>query len=248
MHDLAIDTDGRPVFVSTLFGCIATVSDRHSFEPLWQPPFLSKLAAEDRCHLNGLAMQNGRPKYVTACSRSDVVDGWREHRLGGGVVVDVESNQIVCDDLSMPHSPRMHDGRLWWLDSATGFLGYVDPDTGKFERVTFCPGYARGLTFHGKLAIVGLSKCRQERTFSGLPLDDNLRERKGTAWCGMVVIDLESRDIVHWVRLEGIIEELYDVVVLPNITRPKALGFKTDEIKQLFSLEHEGQTQRWTTT
>jgi uncharacterized protein (TIGR03032 family) len=141
--------------VATLFGCLATVSDTHSLVPLWKPPFLSRLAAEDRCHLNGLAMQDGKPRYVTAVSTSDVADGWREHRPDGGCVVDVQSNEIVLEGLSMPHSPRMHQGRLW--DSGTGRFGYVDEKRGTFEEVAFCPGYLRGVTIVGDHAIVG---CR----------------------------------------------------------------------------------------
>jgi uncharacterized protein (TIGR03032 family) len=245
IHDLAVDADGRLIFVNTLFGCLATVSQRYSFEPIWKPPFLSRIAAEDRCHLNGLAMEHGRAKYVTACGRSDVVDGWRNQRTGGGCVVDVASNDVICEGLSMPHSPRLHDGRLWLLNSGTGFLGYVDLDTGHFEEVTFCPGYARGLTFHDHFAIVGLSKCRKERTFSGLPLEDNLMRRGAQPDCGIYVIDLRTGDIVHWFRLTGVIEELYDVVVLPNVVRPKALGFKTQEIRHNTWMHSDGRTNCW---
>lgn len=245
IHDVAVDAHGRVIFVNTLFGCLATVSERYSFEPIWKPPCLSRLAAEDRCHLNGLAMENGRPKYVTACGRSDVVDGWRNQRTGGGCVIDVATSEVICERLSMPHSPRLHDGRLWVLNSGTGFLGYVDPVTGRFEDVTFCPGYVRGLTFQDHFAIVGLSKCRRERTFSGLPLDDNLTQRGAEPDCGLYVIDLCTGDIVHWFRLTGVIEELYDVVVLPDVVRPKALGFKTQEIRNNIWIHGDDRTHRW---
>ena len=236
IHDVAVDGDGRVVFVNTLFSCLATTSERHSFEPIWRPPFVTRLAAEDRCHLNGLAMENGRPRYVTAVSRSDVADGWRDRRTDGGCVIDVESGEIDVSGLSMPHSPRLHQGRLWLLDSGTGFLGTVDTDAGAFEPVAFCPGYTRGLCFSGTFAILGLSKARGNRTFSGLELDKNLAERDGEARCGLVVVDLKSGDAVHWLRIEGVIEELYDVVTLPGAIRPMALGFKTDEIRRTISV------------
>jgi len=245
VHDVAVDSAGEVVFANTLFGCLSTVSQRYSFKPLWQPKFLSQLTPEDRCHLNGLAMDKGQPKYVTVCAQTDVVDGWRRQRVGGGSVIDVANGETVCDELTMPHSPRVIDGELWLLNSGTGFLGRVDRKRGKFEPVVFCPGYARGLTFVGKYALVGLSQCRQERTFSGLPLEKNLADRKGEAMCGVLVIDLQSGSIVHWLRLEGSINELYDVVALPGVRRPKALGFKTDEIRHVVWLESDGQTQRY---
>lgn len=237
IHDMAVDSDGRLVFVNTLFGCLATLSETHSFKPLWQPAFISRLAAEDRCHLNGLAMKDGRPAYVTAVSQSDVADGWREHRANGGVVIDVNRNEIVCAGLSMPHSPRWYNGRLWLLNSGTGDFGYVDLETGCFESLCFCPGYMRGLSFHGHFALVGLSKPRHNKTFGGLALNANLKSRNAEARCGVQVIDLRSGDAVHWLRMEGVVEELYDVVALPHVRRPMALGFKTDEIRRVLSIE-----------
>ena len=237
IHDMAVDRDGRLVFVNTLFGCLATLSETHSFKPLWQPPFISKLAAEDRCHLNGLAMKDGQPGYVTAVSQSDVADGWREHRTNGGIVIDAIRNDIVCTGLSMPHSPRWYNDKLWLLNSGTGDFGYVDLATGRFESVCFCPGYMRGLSFHGHFALIGLSKPRHNKTFSGLALDDNLKSRNAEARCGVQIIDLRTGDIVHWLRMEGVIDELYDVITLPHARRPMALGFKTDEICRVLSIE-----------
>lgn len=237
IHDMVVDADGRLVFVNTLFGCLATLSETHSFKPLWRPPFISKLAAEDRCHLNGLAMKDGRAAYVTAVGESDVVDGWRDHRAGGGVVIDVNSNEIVCRGLSMPHSPRWHQGKLWLLNSGSGDFGHVDLQSGRFVPLTFCAGYMRGLYFHGDFALVGLSKPRHNKTFSGLPLDENLKSRKAEARCGIQIIDLRTGDAVHWLRIEGVVDELYDVITLPGVKRPMALGFKTDEIRRVISIE-----------
>jgi len=222
-----------PIFVNTLFSCLATVSETHSFIPVWQPPFISKLAAEDRCHLNGLAIAQGEPRYVTAVSQSDVADGWRDKRHDGGCVVDVGRNQVIVTGLSMPHSPRLYRDKLWLLNSGTGEFGYVDLNRGEFESVAFCPGYLRGLAFSGDFAIVGLSKPRENRTFSGLALDEQLESKQAEPRCGLLVIDLRTGDIVHWLRIEGIVTELYDVAVLPGMRRPMAVGLKTDEIRRV---------------
>jgi uncharacterized protein (TIGR03032 family) len=236
IHDLAVAGDGRPVFVNTLFSCLATVCETHSFQPLWKPPFISKLAAEDRCHLNGLAMEDGNPRYVTAVSESDVADGWRDHRADGGCVIDVTTNEVIARGLSMPHSPRIHGDRLWLLNAGTGDLGILDPITGRFETVTFCPGYARGMSIVGNFAVIGCSQIRKNQTFNDLPLADRLAERKAEARCGLLVIDLRSGDIVHWLRIGGVVEELYDVAVLHRVRRPKSLGFKTDEIRRVLTM------------
>jgi uncharacterized protein (TIGR03032 family) len=233
IHDLAVESSGRLVFVNTLFGCLATTSETHSFVPLWQPSFLSKLAAEDRCHLNGLALEHGRAKYVTAVSKSDVADGWRDRRHDGGVVIDVTTNQVITEGLSMPHSPRVYRDKLWLLNSGTGHFGYIDRATGKFEEVAFCPGYLRGLSFHADFAVVGLSKQRENRTFSGLALDGNLAKAEAEPRCGLHVIDLRTGSVVHWLRFEGVVSELYDVVTLPGVRRPQAIGTVSDEIRRV---------------
>lgn len=228
---------GQPIFINTLFSCLATVSATHSFKPLWKPPFISKLAAEDRCHLNGLAMRDGQPRYVTAVSQSDVADGWRDRRQNGGCIVDIASNEVIVSGLSMPHSPRWYQNKLWVLNSGAGYLGTVNLSNGTFEPVTFCPGYMRGLSFVGDFAIVGLSLPRNNKTFSGLPLDAELAKRDAEPRSGLQIIDLRTGDVVHWLRIEGVIEELYDVVALPGVKRPMALGFKSDEIRRLITVD-----------
>ena len=227
---------GGVVFVNTLFSCLATISETKSFVPFWKPPFISKLAAEDRCHLNGLAMRDGQPRYVTAVSQSDVADGWRDKRKDGGCVMDISTNQAIATGLSMPHSPRWYKDKLWLLNSGRGEFGYLDLERGVFEAVAFCPGYLRGLSFCGDFAVVGISKPRHNKTFSGLALDEQLQAKQAQARCGLLVIDLRSGDIVHSLRIEGVVEELYDVQVLPGVRRPMAIGLKTDEIRRVISM------------
>ncbi|MBL4757793.1 MAG: TIGR03032 family protein [Rhizobiales bacterium] len=236
IHDIGIDENNEPVFVNSLYSCLATVSDEASFKPLWKPPFISKLAAEDRCHMNGLAMKDGKPAFVTAISKSDAVEGWRARKNNGGIVVDVASGDVICDGLSMPHSPRLHDGKVWLLNSGTGWLGYVDPKTGKFEDVVFCPGFLRGLSFHGHFAIVGTSLPRNIG-FVGLQLDGNLKARDTEPRCSVLIINTKTGDIVHWLNFESHITELYDVAFLPGVRRPMHLGFQSSEIRQMITME-----------
>ena len=240
IHDVAVLPDGTPVFVNTLFSCLAVPDIATSFRPLWRPPFISRLAAEDRCHLNGLALQGGRPALVTAVARSDTADGWREQRIAGGLVVDVATGAVVASGLSMPHSPRLHDAgdgeALYLLDSGTGRFGRLDRTAGRLEPIAFCPGYARGLALYGRFAVIGLSRPRDNQTFAGLPLDRALERQGAVPRSGLLVVDLVSGDVVHWLRLEGIVEELYDTAILAATTRPMALGLKTDEIRRTISI------------
>lgn len=236
IHDLATGADGEPVFVNTLFGCAATVSPSASFRPLWKPAFISRLAPEDRCHLNGFAVENGVLRYATAVGRSDVADGWRDHRADGGILIDCQTDEIVTGGLSMPHSPKLYRGRVWLLNAGSGEFGFVVPEEGRFEPVAFCPGFLRGLAFHGDYAIVTLSLPRENRTFSGLPLDDRLSDAGAAPRCGLAVINLTTGATEHWVRIEGIVTELFDVCTLPGIRRPAAIGFKNDEVRTVIKV------------
>ena len=243
IHDMAVGADDRPIFISARFSCLATTSDEYHFKPLWMPKFISRLAAEDRCHLNGLAMVDGRPRYVTACAQTDVVDGWRDHRRDGGVVIDIDSNEIVCHGLSMPHSPRWYRDQVWLLDSGNGNFGRVDLGTGRFEPIAFLPGFARGLAFVGDYAVIGLSLPRYDQTFAGLALQERLGSSGVQPRCGVLIIDLRTGDAVEWLRFEQPVRELYDVLVLPGVKRPRLVGFKTDEIRTRVWADPEGLRQ-----
>lgn len=237
-HDVGIDTQGRVVFVNTRFNCLATTSPRHSFESLWTPPFISDVVDEDRCHLNGLAMDAGQPAFVTAVSRSNTIDGWRDRRADGGVVINVQTNEIICEGLSMPHSPRMHKGELWLLNSGTGELGKVvfEPGNsmGRFAPQVFCPGFLRGLSFSGNLAFVGLSKPRYKR-FEGLALDQKLKDADSEPWCGIQIIDLSKKTCIEWLRIDGAVGELYDVEVLPGTAAAMAVPPTSEEAASLIT-------------
>jgi uncharacterized protein (TIGR03032 family) len=239
IHDIKLNANGRIIFVNTLFSCLATPSTTDSFDPFWRPKFISKLAAEDRCHLNGMAMRDGRPAFVTAVGRSDVADGWRDHRVGGGVLIDVDSNEIVATGLSMPHAPRWRDGMIYFCNAGTGEFGRIDIAGGKFTPIAFCPGFLRGLDFIGDFAVVTMSLPRGNKTFEDLPLQETLDKTAASPRCGLAVIDLKSGDLVHWLRLEGVVTELFDAVVLEGAKRPAAIGFRSDEIRRVLSVGPE---------
>ncbi len=237
VHDVVVTEDQKILFINTDFSCLATLQAGFSFAPLWKPPFITKLAAEDRCHLNGLAMQDGKPTYVTACSATNEAAGWRSHRLDGGVVMHIPSNEIIVRGLSMPHSPRWYQGKLWLLNSGTGEFGFVDGN--RFVPVTFCPGFVRGLAFWKNYALVGLSQLRS-KAFTGLSLENRLAAENITAQCGLVVVDLETGKLLHALHIGGVVEELFDVVVLPDVRQPRALGFQDDDIDRLISFPESG--------
>lgn len=238
IHELGIRKNGKVVFVNTKYSCLAELSMTHSFKAIWKPDFISKLAPEDRCHLNGLAMVDGEPKYVTAVCKSDAVDGWRDRRQNGGVVIDIDSNEIVCEGLSMPHSPRWANGKLWLLNAGTGHLGWVDFASKKFVPLAFVPGFARGLSIVGNIAAVGLSKPRNQR-FEGLQLDEELKKRDVEPWCGVQIVSLTNGDVMNWIRFEGDITEIFDISFLPNVRNPMLVGLRTPEIRDLITFETE---------
>jgi len=241
-HDIGVDRNGDIVFVNTRFNCLATVSPRHSFEMLWKPPFISTLVSEDRCHLNGLAMDDGQPAYVTAVSRSDTIDGWRDRRSDGGIVVDVQTDRVICEGLSMPHSPRLHRGELWVLNAGTGELGVVtrpegeQDGMGRFEPRVFCPGFLRGLAFHDNLAFVGLSKPRYKR-FEGLALDQKLKDADSEPWCGIQIIDLDKCCCIDWLRIDGAVTELFDVCIIPGFRCPMTVSPNSPDAVSLITHE-----------
>jgi uncharacterized protein (TIGR03032 family) len=215
IHEMAYDANGRLWFVNTRFSCLATLDLDSSFTPQWRPSWITGLAAEDRCHLNGMAMAGGAPRYVSALAQTDTPNGWRERKGTAGVVVDIASGEVVAGGLAMPHSPRWHDGRLWILESGNGTLATIDPATGHRTTVATLPGFTRGLAFIGRYALVGLSQVR-ESVFTGLPVTATATERNAGVW----VVDTDTGDTVGLLRFDGVVQEIFDVQVLHGMTWP----------------------------
>jgi uncharacterized protein (TIGR03032 family) len=219
IHEMEYDRDGELVFVNTKFSCLSRLDENYSFVPIWRPSFISAYAAEDRCHLNGLAMQNGKPKYVTALSQTDSPNGWREHKGTSGVIIDIDTGELVAEGLSMPHSPRIYEGKLFVLQSGKGNISTVDIESGVVTEVCKLPGFTRGLAFLGKYALVGLSQVR-ESVFSDLPVTDSAEQRN----CGVWIVDIEAGELMGFLKFEKAIQEIFDVKVVPNSKTPSIVS------------------------
>jgi uncharacterized protein (TIGR03032 family) len=240
VHELAWSSDELWI-VNTRFSCLCTLDPDYSFVSRWRPPFITALAAEDRCHLNGLAMapsdvgRIANPSYVTALGSTDTPSGWRQDKARGGCLIDVSSGEIMARDLCMPHSPRWHDGRLWLLESGTGQLALIDPASGRRQIVTELPGFARGLAFAGPYAFIGLSKIRETNTFGGLPIAERLDELK----CGVAVVDLRRGQVVGLLEFQTAVAEIFDVQPLPGLHFPEVVGFQKDTLQHTFIIPAE---------
>jgi uncharacterized protein (TIGR03032 family) len=228
VHELAWAGDSL-VIVNARFSCLCTLDPNHSFKPLWRPKFVSELTPEDRCHLNGVAIVDGRPRFVTALGATNVKEGWRDAKTRGGVVVDIDSDEIVARELSMPHSPRWHEGRLWFLESGEGRLCALDA-SGRVNVVAEVPGFARGLAFAGPYAFIGLSQVR-EHVFDGVPI-----AARSERQCGIWIVDTRDGSIAGFLRFEGIVQEIFDVQLLHGITRPELIEPDDAKLQTAFLL------------
>lgn len=218
--------------VNTRFSCLSTFDGVHSFVPRWKPPFISALAPEDRCHLNGLAVVDDRVRYVTALGTTDTAGAWRASKADGGVIMDVTTDEVVVSGLSMPHSPRWYRGSLWVLESGQGTLAKVDLDAGTWTTVAELPGFTRGLAFAGRYAFVGLSQVREATTFGGIPLTARLEDRQ----CGVWIVDIETGQTMGFVRFEDRVQEIFDVALLPGLRFPELLEPGDDVLTNAFLL------------
>ena len=233
IHEMAFG-EGELWFVNTRFSCLCTLDTSNSFVPRWRPPFVTALSPEDRCHLNGMAMFNGKPRCVTAHGSSNDAQGWREKKVNGGIVMDVANGEIVASGLSMPHSPRIYGGKLWVLNSGFGSVGTVDLDTGKYEEFARLPGFTRGLDFYGNFAFIGLSQVRETAVFSGIPIAEE-EERS----CGVWVLNIHTGETVAYVRFEDALQEVFAVNILPNIRYPEVINDNPELIGDSFVLPDE---------
>ncbi len=221
-------------FINTRFSCLATQDLNHSFFPRWRPSFVTQLAPEDRCHLNGLGLQDGHPRWATALGETNQPGGWRENKSQGGILLDIETNQVVSQGLSMPHSPRWHNGRLWLLESGTGSLGHVDLQTGRFESIIQLDGFTRGMEIIGNLAFIGLSQVRETAVFSNIQITERLKESQRT--CGVWVVDLTRGETIAFLKFEDAVQEIFAVVALPGMRYPDLINDNLELISSSFVL------------
>jgi uncharacterized protein (TIGR03032 family) len=234
-HEMAWIKNGQSTdlnIVNTRFSCICKVSDEWSFETVWKPKFITKIAAEDRCHLNGMAVENRQIKYVSALAESDKPEDWRDKRVNGGIIIDYASGEIVTRGLCMPHSPRVYDNKLWVLDSGQGQLKLIDPKNGKQTTVLQLGGYLRGLAFLGNFAFIGLCKIREKKTFGGLPIEEKFKDLP----CAIHIINLKTGASEGFIEFKKGIEEIFDIQLLQGARNPEIVGFEEDTIKGLFIL------------
>jgi uncharacterized protein (TIGR03032 family) len=204
--------------VNTLFSCLCALHPHYSFAPRWRPPFISALRPEDRCHLNGLAVVNGRPRYVTALAETDTPSGWRAAKNNGGCLIEVPSGRLLARELSLPHSPRVEGNQIFFLHSGQGDLAIADSKSGQVTTVVPLPGVSRGLALHGGYAFIGLSKARP--TLEGVPIVANRDQLR----CGLWVVDLKTGTIAAHLEFSAGVEEVFDVQVLPGIISPYISG------------------------
>ena len=228
-HEIAW-ADDELWLVNTRFSCLSTLHPDYSFVPAWRPDFITKLAADDRCHLNGLEMHAGRPAYVTALAATDERHGWRKEKNRGGCVIHVPSHARVANGLCMPHSPRLHEDKLWVLNSGVGELCQVSLESGELTPVAQFDGYARGLAFHQQWAFVGLSKARDSNLYGGIPLTATSKELH----CGLRVVNWKTGVVEAALDFDSGIEEIFDVRILPGIKFPTVVGLKKDTVDSVF--------------
>jgi uncharacterized protein (TIGR03032 family) len=213
--------DGREALwaVATVFSCLATLDASASLVPRWHPPFISRLEPDDRCHLNGMAMDGGAPAFVTALGQGDAARSWRAGLPRGGVLVHVPTREVLLTDLPMPHSPRLYDGRLYALFSATGEVVRIDPERRTFDVIRRLDGFVRGLAFAGDYLFVGLSRLRPTASaFKELEMSHKANQ------AGVVVLHLGTGAIVGTLEYKSSVDEIFDLAVLPGLRRPGVLG------------------------
>lgn len=221
LHDMAY-LNKKLVAVNTLFSCLSYIDDEQNFTPFWQPPFIDELKPEDRCHLNGMAVENNEIKYLTAIGTTNTAQSWRENKMNGGVLMEYPSGKILTEGLAMPHSPRIFDNKLYVLNSAQGELLEIDRKTGEKQLIVKLDGFARGMEKIGDYLFIGVSKLRHNsKVFNDLPIAE-------TSFAGVIAVHLPYKSIVGFARYKMSVDEIYDIKILPNITRPNILALNNE--------------------
>jgi uncharacterized protein (TIGR03032 family) len=224
IHDLSFGSENEIYGVNTLFSCITKFDSDYNFTPYWKPKHISKLVGEDSCHLNGMVMLNGKPKYASSFNAGDSHQSWRENITKTGQIIDIDSDEVICKNLGMPHSPDIIDDKLLVLLSATGELIQIDPNNGKTTTIVKLDGFVRGMGYYNDYLFIGLSKLRKNSsTFAKLDIADKANK------AGIVIVHLPTGAVCGNILYENSVDEIYDIHILPNIMRPNILNSQMEE-------------------
>ncbi len=234
IHEMAFSDDNELWLVNTKMSCLCTLAPEYSVVPRWCPPFISEYDLTDRCHLNGLAMRDGKPAYVSALGTTNSAAGWRENKAAGGMLMELDTNRMLASGLAMPHSPRWYQGQLWVLESGAGSLATVDLVTGKLTTVVELPGFTRGIDFIGRYAVIGLSQVRETAVFAGLPLTKRCEARE----CGIYIVDIVEKQVIAFVVFSGDVQEIFAVQIVPA-KNPVVLSLDNPLLRTSYSLPDE---------
>lgn len=210
LHDLEYGHNGLWA-VNTRFSCLATFDVNYSFTPRWLPPFVKELTPDDQCHLNGMALLDGKPKYVTALGKTNKKEDWKNNITNGGILMNVPEGEIILDNLPMPHSPRLYNNKLYILLSATGEIMEYDIEKNKSEIIFQTGRFIRGLSIHDGLFYIAHSEIRKSSsTF------EKLKDRHLLDNAGIIIIDPEKKKMLGQLTYYTTVKEIFDVQVLDN--------------------------------
>ncbi|MGA1932839.1 TIGR03032 family protein [Arcobacter sp. YIC-464] len=233
IHDIAWGDEGLWVVNST-FSCLSTLSPDSSFVARWKPPFISELVPEDRCHLNGMAMLDGKPKYVTTFNKEDTRDSWNETKIYDGTLIDVDTNEILIDGMIMPHSPKVYNGEVYVCDSGYGTVFKYNPITKERTQIVKLQGFTRGLYFYGGIMFVGTSQVRVSDMKNPMPISKEYNETYAGVW----MINLEDNSVIGYIKFDGDVDQIYDVAIIPDSINPEIISEDSSLTRHIFDFKN----------
>ncbi|MDG1922580.1 MAG: TIGR03032 family protein [Glaciecola sp.] len=230
IHDIAWG-NGQLWAVNSSFSCLCTFNPDYSFEPYWKPYFISQLEPEDRCHLNGMTLRDGKPAFVTTFSTFDEPGKWRDGDKFNGTLMSVAENRILVDGLAMPHSPRWYNDKVYFCNSGHGEVKTYCEKTQSVDTLIELPGFTRGVDFYGSLMVVGLSKVRQSDVTKPAPLAKKYDE----TYSGLAFINLDTNELIGLLSFTGNVDQVYDVAIIHDSTFPEIIEPSNPRLRNHFT-------------
>lgn len=233
IHDIAWGDEGLWVVNST-FSCLSTLSSENSFVVRWKPKFITELVPEDRCHLNGMAMLNGKPKYVTTFNKENSKDSWSESKKNDGTLIDIDTNEMLIEGMMLPHSPKVYKDKVYVCESGLGVVWEFDPKTKEKKEVIKLKGFTRGLNFYGDLMFVGLSKMRTSSVTDPLPIS-----KEDETYSGVWIINMEDNTQIGHIKFDGDVDQIYDIGIIEDSSYPELLERESTLVRYLFDFKED---------
>ena len=170
----------------------------------WQ--WVDENGAKRKLMINGISYSQYTLQYVTALAEDTVDIPWRNSaRESKGILFDAFNNQVIFDNLFLPHTPLVINNDVFFLNSGHGEICRWTIGSASYDVIANAGAWVRGMCqIADDYLVIGVSQGRN----TGFPeLTVN-----PLAQPGLFIVQISTGNLVEFESLD--VKEIFDLSIL----------------------------------